>query len=77
MEPKNSSNKTVLIIIGALIAILCCCLVIFAGVGIWLYQNSDELIDVIPNVSTATPSAPIVVERPPVGEIPTDTLTIL
>ena len=80
METKNSSNKTALIIIGILIAILCCCLIIFAGAGIWFYQNSDELVSTIDKslgVPTSTPSAPIVVERPPVDEIPTDTLAIL
>ncbi len=80
METKNSSNKTALIIIGILIAILCCCLIIFAGAGVWFYQNSDELVSTIDKslgVPTSTPSAPIVVERPPVDEIPTDTLAIL
>ncbi len=81
-ESKSSSTKTIWIVVGIIIAILCCCLVILAGAGVWVYQNGDALVNTIDenfslNISTPTPSAPIIVERPPVDEIPTDTLTIL
>ncbi len=79
-ETKSSSSKTIWIIIGVIITILCCCLILFAGAGYWLYENGDAFLESsvnLPDLSTATPSAPIVVERPPAEEIPMDTLSTL
>jgi hypothetical protein len=79
-ETKSSSAKTVWIIVGIALAILCCCLIVLAGAGYWLYQNGDAFIEenlALPDFSTPTPSEPIVVERPPADEIPVDTLTRL
>jgi len=79
-ETTSSSSKTIWIIVGIVLSILCCCLLIAVGAGVWVYQNGDDIVNTIDenlNISTPTPSAPIVVERPPVEEIPTDTLNIL
>ncbi len=79
-ETKSSSAKTIWIIIGVVITLLCCCLIVLTAAGVWLYQNGDAFLNSDINftgTSTATPSAPIVVERPPVDEIPTDTLSTL
>jgi immune inhibitor A len=79
-ETNSSSSKTVWIIVGIVIALLCCCLVILAAAGIFAIQNADTFLDGDINftdTSPPTPSAPIVVERPPVNEIPMDTLSTL
>jgi len=81
-ETKSSNSKTIWIIVGIVIALLCCCLIIFSAVGVWAIQNADDFIDSADfdfssDTSTPTPSAPIIVERPPVDEVPTDTLSIL
>lgn len=80
-EPTSSKTNVIWIIVGIVLTLLCCCLLILAGAGVWLYQNGDSLIDAIPDIpsdfSTPTPSAPIVVERPPVDDVPVDTLTTL
>ncbi len=79
-ETKSSSAKTIWIIVGVVITLLCCCLIVLTAAGVWLYQNGDAFLNSDINftgTSTATPSAPIVVERPPVDEIPTDTLSTL
>ena len=81
-ETNTSSSKTIWIIIGVVVTLLCCCLIVLTAVGVWAIQNADDFtfngdLDFTGDISTATPSAPIVVERPPVDEIPTDTLSIL
>ena len=79
-ETKSSSSQTVWIIVGVIIVLLCCCLILCAGMGYWLYENGDAFLESsvdLPDFSTATPSAPIVVERSPVEEIPVDTLSTL
>jgi immune inhibitor A len=81
MEENNSSgSKVVWTIVGVVIALLCCCLLIATGAGVWLYQNGDNILNTFDenlNISTSTPSAPIVVERPPAEEVPVDTLETL
>ena len=43
-ENKSSGAKTVWIIVGIAIALLCCCLILsFAGTY-WLYKNGDEIV---------------------------------
>ena len=80
-ESTSSGAKTVWIIVGVVIAILCCCLIILAGAGYWVYQNGDDLVSSIDDSlgipATPTPGGPIIVDRTPVDEIPTDTLTTL
>lgn len=81
-ETTSSNTKIIWIIIGVVIALLCCCIIVLAAAGAWVYQNSDDFTfegssDYNFDATTPTPSAPIVVERPPVGEVPTDTLTTL
>lgn len=80
-ENTSSTSKTIWIIVGIVIALLCCCIILLAAGSYWAYQNTDALINDInmelSNISTPTPTTPIVVERPPVEEIPTDTLSIL
>ena len=79
-ETKSSNAKTIWIIVGVAITLLCCCLIVLSAAGVWVYQNADSFLRGginFPDISTPTPSAPIVVERPPVDEIPLDTLTTL
>ncbi len=82
-ESTSSGTKTVWIIVGIVIAILCCCLIILAGAGYWVYQNADGMLNEsfdpseLITPTTSTPSGPIVVERPPVEDVPSDTLEIL
>ena len=82
-ENKSSGAKTVWIIVGIAIALLCCCLILsFAGTY-WLYKNGDEIVANIEgnldisDFATAVPTEPIVVERPPAKEVPGDTLSTL
>ncbi|NOY99720.1 MAG: hypothetical protein GXP40_11055 [Chloroflexi bacterium] len=77
MEEKPSSKKG-LTIAGIIIAILCCCLIVLGAGAYYLYQYGSQLVDAIPPVTvTDTPSAPVVVTRPPVEDVPVDTLTLL
>ncbi len=82
-ENKSSGTKTVWIIVGIAIALLCCCLVLAGGSMLWLYENGDNIVsDIeggleIPDLSTAVPTEPIVVDRTPVKEVPIDTLSTL
>ncbi len=82
-ENKSSGAKTVWIIVGIAITLLCCCLILSFGGMYWLYQNGDEIVaDIegnldIPDFPTAVPTEPIVVERPPAEDVPVDTLSTL
>lgn len=40
-EPK--SNKTLIIVIVVAL-ILCCCCLVFGGLGVWLWNNGDQLL---------------------------------
>ncbi|MCF6277977.1 MAG: hypothetical protein L3J16_04410, partial [Anaerolineales bacterium] len=77
-EEKNSNTgKTVGIIVGVAIAFLCCCILVLGLSGYWLYKNGDSLIEDLSVIPTETPSAPVVVERPPAEDVPTETLSTL
>ncbi len=82
-ETPSSSSKTIWIIIGVVVALLCCCFIVLAAAGTWAANHLDEFNFnrdfgvTIPDIATSTPSAPIVVERSPVSEIPVDTLDAL
>lgn len=81
-ETNSSGSKTIWIVIGVIIVLLCCCIIALAAAGFWVYQNADDFnfegsSDYNFDASTPTPSAPIVVERPSVEEVPTDTLSTL
>ncbi|MBT3337724.1 MAG: hypothetical protein HN855_02050 [Anaerolineae bacterium] len=74
-ETASSSSKTVWIIVGIVVTLLCCCLLILTAAGVWLVQNGDAFLN--GSIEPATPSAPIVVERPPAEDVSTYTLEAL
>jgi immune inhibitor A len=72
---KSSGSKVVMIVV-IIVLVLCCCLLLVLGgsYGLykWLNLSGQSTVFV-----TDTPSAPVVVTRPPVDTIPTDTLSLL
>ncbi|MFC1878472.1 hypothetical protein ACFLZW_01035 [Chloroflexota bacterium] len=44
---EGKSNKTLIIIIVAVLVVICCCCLVGAG-GLWyLYQNGDQIFDLL------------------------------
>lgn len=82
-ETTSSSSKTIWIIIGVVIVLLCCCLIVLTAAGVWAVRNRDgfnfnkDFNLTVPDMATSTPTAPVVIERPPVESVPTDTLGTL
>jgi hypothetical protein len=79
MEPKRSSSNTALII-GIVVLLCCICLVVLAVGGYILYNYGQRFLSGpgVPDVfSPSTPTAPVVVTRPPAGEVSTGTLETL
>jgi immune inhibitor A len=80
---QQSTSKTIWVIVGIVIVLLCCCFIVLTATGIWAMNSMNDFsfnndFDVtMPDIATATPTTPIVVERPPVGTVPTDTLETL
>jgi immune inhibitor A len=78
MQKSKSSTG---IVIGVVLVVLCCCVLILAAAGVVAYEYYQQIAS-LPGVqdmpfgpATATPE--VVVTRPPVGDIPTDTLEVL
>lgn len=77
----NKSNATVGIVIGVILVLLCCCALILAAAGVAVYELSKQ-IPSNPNIPSlpfdpATPTPVIAVTRPPVEDVPLDTLETL
>ena len=76
-KPKN----TIGIVIAIVIVVLCCCVLILAAIGVVSYEYYQGLVSVsgAPQLpfgpATATPV--VAVTRPPVEQVPTDTLETL
>ncbi|HEY6073675.1 MAG TPA: hypothetical protein VIV15_09845, partial [Anaerolineales bacterium] len=71
---KSSSNNTILV--AGIIVLLCCiCLVVASVGGVFLYNYGRQWISdlglPVPGGETATP--PVVIQRPPSGEVSTET----
>ena len=79
MERSDKSGNTVWIIVGSIILLLCCCVLILSASGVAVYEylkGIDPGFTQLP----ATPEEPtptVVVTRPPIEEIPMDTLQLL
>lgn len=50
-EPKKKSN-TVLIIVIVVLIVLCCCCVFAGGIGWWLWNNGDALLEQMGSISS-------------------------
>ncbi len=78
----NKSNSTVAIVIG-IVALLCCICLIVAGVGGYIFytysmQTIEDIgLPVDDPFSPSTPTPPVVVTRPPMDQISTNTLETL
>lgn len=77
---KNSKN-TLVVVVGILLVVLCCCALILAAVAVVVYEVSQQ-IPLAPGspsfpFDATTPTPPVVVTRPPVEDVPTDTLEAL
>ncbi|MFZ5911952.1 MAG: choice-of-anchor J domain-containing protein [Chloroflexota bacterium] len=77
----NKSNNTIGIVIGVILVLLCCCALILAAAGVAVYELSKQ-IPSNPNTPSfpfdpATPTPVVVVTRPPVEDVPLDTLETL
>jgi len=80
-QPVEKSKTNIGLIIAIVLVVLCCCVLILAAVGVAAY----EYFQITPSLpgngdvpfgpATATPV--VVVTRPPMGDVPTDTLETL
>ncbi len=82
MEIENKKSKSSFgIVIVVVIIVLCCCLVILAAVGVVVYEYSKQIPSIpgIPDLSFGPATATPVVEvtRPPVSDVPVDTVEVL
>ncbi len=80
MDSRSSSSNNVILIVGIILLLCCICLVVVSVVGYILYQRGSSIISKIDlpvpgEPATATP--PVVVTRPPSGDVSTETLKIL
>ncbi len=70
-RPKSKTG----LVIAIVLVVLCCCVLILAAVGVFayeLYQQNPIVSDIPLGPPTSTPR--VEVTRPPVGDVPTDTL---
>ena len=78
---EKSNNNRIGIIIAVVLVVLCCCLLIVAAAGVAAYEyyRANPSLPNIPGVPIGppTPTPMVAVTRPPVSEVPTDTLTSL
>jgi hypothetical protein len=83
MEQNRSTSSNTALIVGIVILLCCICLVVLGVGGYLLYAYGDSLInnggvpDVPDLLTPASPTAPVVVTRPPTGEVSTETLETL
>jgi hypothetical protein len=42
VQPEKKSRTG--LIIGIVVAVLCCCCLVFGGLGYWLWNNGDQLM---------------------------------
>jgi immune inhibitor A len=72
----KTSSIFLIVILIAILACCCLCLIVFAGGAAFLYQNGDQIINQIPT-DLFSPTPTVSITRPPVEDIPTDTLEVL
>jgi immune inhibitor A len=80
--PTNHQNgtRTTLIVIGVILAMCCACALIAAALGVVAYDRTIQTIETFdPNftLDPGTPTPAPQVTRPPVEDVPTDTLDTL
>ncbi len=79
MERSDKSGRTIWIIVGSIILLLCCCVLILSASGVAVFEYLKGIEPGFTQLP-ATPEEPtptVVVTRPPVEEIPKDTLQLL
>jgi immune inhibitor A len=80
-QPAEKSNSKIGIIIAVVLVVLCCCALILAAVGVagYEYYRANPSLPGSPSVpfGPPTPTPVVAVTRPPVADVPTDTLTTL
>lgn len=73
-----SGKRIVLLVVIVLAVLLCICCLVLVGVGaISAYKFGQQIEPFLENYATSTPEPPIEIIRPPVEEIPLDTLDVL
>ena len=83
MEGSDRSGKTVWMIVGSIILLLCCCVLILSAGGVALYDYfkvTEPGFTQLPATidgPTDEPTPSVVITRPPVEDIPLDTLQLL
>ncbi len=77
-QPKEKSKNKTGIIIAIVLVVLCCCVIILVAVGVVAYEFYQQ-IPPISDIPIGPPTATPVVEvtRPPVEDVPVDTLETL
>jgi len=77
----SDSKKNLVVVAGILLVVLCCCVLILAATGVFIYETSKQIPSSLDYPSfpfeTASPTPPVVITRPPVEEVPVDTLDTL
>jgi immune inhibitor A len=77
----RESKNTVAIVIGVILVLLCCCTLILAAAGVAVYEISRQMPDMSTDpflpIGPATATPVVVVTRPPVEDVPQDTLEAL
>ena len=43
-QPKKDNKRTIIIVVVVLL-LCCCCVVVGGGVGMWLWNNGDALLE--------------------------------
>ena len=77
---NKNGNKAALIGIGVIIAVCCACALIVAAVGVVAYNRTMQTIETFDpnfNFDPGTPTPEPVITRPPVEDLPLDTLDTL
>jgi len=76
-KPKSNTG----LVIAIVLVVLCCCVLILAAVGVVAYEYFQQIPSLPGNPDVPfeppTPTPLVEVTRPPVGEVPTDTLQAL
>jgi len=77
-QPIEQPKNKIAIVIAIVLVVLCCCALILAAVGVVAFEFYKQ-IPSVPDVPFGPPTATPIVEvtRPPVVEVPTDTLETL
>jgi hypothetical protein len=80
-QPVEKPKSNIGLVIAIVLVVLCCCVLILAAVGVVAYEYFQQIPSLpgVPDVpfGPPTPTPLVEVTRPPVAEVPTDTLETL